>query len=180
MSVLSTAEAAQDRRFNAVKQNFTGAHLILDESQRERYTAILDRFSKQYKPEGDPTVEFLVSEMAKSTWQIERLEGVIAKTIAEKGDLCDELRLLARYLNEHRRNFYRAMKQMMDLRRQNFQENRLGYKMEVETPLAQFNAQTKRLQAASKSSETKLFKDDPSGINHLRQMIRFTAPAATP
>ena len=179
MSVLSATEAAQDRRFNAVKQNFTGEHIIADDSQRERYQAALERFTKQYKPEGNPTIEFLVSEVTKSTWQIERIEAVIAKTIAEKGDLCDELRLLNRYLNEHRRNFYRAIKQITDLRRQSFQETRLGFKMEVETPLAQFEAQTRRISVAGKSSETKLFEGDVKGINSLREMIRFASANAS-
>ena len=50
MSVISPSEAAEDRRFNAVKQNFTGAHLILDDSQRERYNAVLDRFTRAMHP----------------------------------------------------------------------------------------------------------------------------------
>ena len=175
MSVLSATEAAHDRRFNAVKQNFTGAHIIVDDSQRERYKSALDRFTKQYKPEGNHTIEFLVSELAKSTWQIERLEAVIAKTVAEKGDLCDELRLLNRYVNEHRRGFYRAMKQINDLRRQNLQETRFGFKMEVETPLAQFKAQTDRISVAGKSSETKLYMEDISGMNNLHKMVQFAS-----
>ena len=170
MSVLSTSEAAQERRFNAVKQNFTGAHIILDDSQRERYDAVLDRFTKQYKPEGDPTIEFLASEIAKSTWQIERLEAVIATTVAEKGDLCDEIRLLTRYLNDHRRNFYRAMKQIVDLRRQTILEDRFSHNVEVETPLAQFCAQTRRIEAAGRASETKTFQDDMNGFNNLLEM----------
>ena len=175
MSVLSNTEAAEDRRFNAVKQNFTGAHLIVDESQRERYNAALERFTKQYKPEGNPTIEFLVSELAKSTWQIERLEAVIAKTVAEKGDLCEEMRLLTRYLNDHRRNFYRALKQINDARRQQMQEMRMGFKINVEAPLKQFQAQTQRIGVAGRSSETTLFKGDINGINNLRKMVNFAS-----
>ena len=179
MSVLSAAEAAQDRRFNAVKQNFTGQHLIIDDAQLPHYQVILERFTKQYKPEGDPTIEFLVSEMAKSTWQIERLEVVVAKTVAEKGDLCEELRLLQRYVNDHRRHFYRALKQINDLRRQDLQETRFGFKMKVETPLKQFEAQTRRMTAASRSSETKLYKDDVNGMNNLRKMVQFAVDAGS-
>ena len=176
MSVISTEEAANDRRFNAVKQHFTGSHIIVDDSQRERYLAALERFTTQYKPEGDPTIEFLVSELAKSTWRIERIEAVIAATVAEKGEFCDEMRLLTRYLNDHRRAYYRALKQIGDLHRQTFREARLGYKLQVEAPLKRYEAYTNRVNVAGKSSQTNLFKDDPKGINALREMIR-TAPA---
>ena len=176
MSVLSTAAAAEDRRFNAVKQNFTGAHIIADESQLPLFQAILERFTAQYRPKQDPTIEFLVSEMAKSTWQIERLEAVIAKTIAEKGNLCDELRLLTRYVNDHRRGFYRAMKQINEHRRCNINEERLRFKIQVQSDIDRYSAATRRVEVAAKCSETTLFRSDPNGFRHLSQIVRATIP----
>jgi hypothetical protein len=118
-------------------------------------------------------MELLVTELAKSTYNMERLEAIIAKTTAEKGDLCDDLRLLTRYLKDHRRNFYRAMKQIADLRKLEIKGGELEYKFHVEASIREFQAETRRVEVAMRAAETNLFSNNPNGIKYLCDMINI-------
>ena len=73
--------------------------------------------------------------MGAHKFQMQNVQHAINKFLLEKGDealLTDDYRLLRRYLNEHRRDFYRAFSAIQSLRRSNERDRRLNAKMKVE------------------------------------------------
>jgi hypothetical protein len=88
--------------------------------------------------------------MAKAIFQQNKVETALAKVIAEKGYLCDEVRLLKRYAAEHKRDFRAADSKFRANLFRDTHDQRMQIKLENELPINEMVADARCLEAAYK------------------------------
>ncbi len=133
-SVVLNQSAQPDPRFNAMTHGFSGESVVVRPEDRPRYNEINLKFNVDWTPNSE-TERHFVGEMVAQKFQMQNVQHVINNMLFSKGGeamLTDDYRLLRRYLNEHRRDFYRAFNSMLSLRRSKERERRLKAKIQVE------------------------------------------------
>ena len=112
--------------------------------------------------------------MTAHKFQMQNIQHLINKLQEEKGDaaiLTDDYRLLRRYLNEHRRDFYRAFNAMNSLRKSKEQQKRLNAGQRQQDEIRRFAADTSRVSAIVKAYETEYFHANPEQIKDFNRSI---------
>ncbi len=146
-STVLTQSAQPDPRFNAMTHGFSGESVVVRLEDRPRYNEINLKFNVDWTPNSE-TERHFVGEMIAHKFQMQNVQHVINNMLFSKGGevmLTDDYRLLRRYLNEHRRDFYRAFNSILSLRRSTERERRLKAKIQVDLAARMLgqNAETK-------------------------------------
>ena len=181
LAILDQSAAAADPRFNAIDHGFSGETVVVRPQDAERFRDLERKFHIEWKPDTETETTF-VDEMAAHKFQMQNIQDLINKLLAEKGDaaiLTDDYRLLRRYLNEHRRDFYRAFNSINSLRKSKEQTKRLNAELGIDAELRRLNADTNRLSAIVKASETDFFRANPGKLNDYFRILDPVDIAAT-
>ncbi len=169
-AVVIDQSSPQDPRFNAMDHGFSGETVVVRPEDQPRFLQLQARFNQEWKPSGE-TERTFVDEMTAHKFQMQSVQAVINKLQAEKGDealLTDDYRLLRRYLNEHRRDFYRAFNSIRSLRGSNDrlrQQKRLAAQFDFNSGIRVLAVENSRLGAIAKACETEYFRSNPQKLD---------------
>ena len=172
-TIIQESAADADPRFNAVDHGFSGETVLIRPQDYERYWDLNRKFNCEWGPMTE-TEQTFVDEMVAHKFQMQNIQHAINKLQEEKGDeaiLSDNYRLLRRYLNEHRRDFYRAYNAVNSLKKSKEREKRVKVKDRQGNEIRRYAADTNRLSAVVKAYETEYFHANPMEVNGYNRSI---------
>jgi hypothetical protein len=118
-------------RFNALKSGIDAQSLVIPGEDAAELEAVAENYREQYQPE-NALEGFLVDEMVAADWQLRRLRKVEAQLwrqeAAAGGDLGEAytrntvLTRLHRRIDATERSYYRALKQIEQIRKEKEKE----------------------------------------------------------
>ena len=118
-------------RFNALKSGIDAQSLVIPGEDAAELEAVAEDYREQYQP-GNALERFLVDEMVAADWQLRRLRKVEAQLwrqeAAAGGDLGEAysrntvLTRLHRRIDAAQRSYYRALKQIEQIRKEKEKE----------------------------------------------------------